>query len=53
MIKTFKEFVNESFSEEELRDAERDASYIKDSSLDADTNDYPDVEDDWEEEEEE
>lgn len=53
MIKSFKEFVNESFSEEELRNAERDAAYIEDKNLDADTNEYPDVEDDWAEEEEE
>lgn len=56
MIKSFNEFVNESFAEDELRDAERDAAYIEDNSIDASQNDFPDVEDDWadgEEEEEE
>lgn len=52
MIKSFKDFVNESFSEEEMRQAEQDTMEY-DNSLDADPNDYPDVEDDWAAEEEE
>lgn len=54
MIKSFKDFVNENYTDEELRDAEKDTMEY-DNTLDASPNDYPDVEDDFEcgEEEEE
>lgn len=53
MIKCFKDFVNENYTDEELRDAERDTMEY-DKTLDADPADeYPNIEDDFESGEEE
>jgi hypothetical protein len=54
MIKCFKDFVNENYTDEELRDAERDTMEY-DKTLDAPVDDCPNIEDDFEggEEEEE
>jgi hypothetical protein len=52
MIKCFKDFVNENYTDEELRDAERDTMEY-DKTLDAPVDDCPNIEDDFESGEEE
>lgn len=49
MIKKFEDFLLESWNDEEMKQAENDGAYVEDTSLDADQEDYPNVEDDWKE----